>query len=321
MKKLLVIIPALNEEKTIGQVIDAIPQKIFNDVSTEAIVVNDGSNDYTESIAREHGAIVINHTLSRGVGASFWDGVKLALQKKADFVVNIDADGQMDPADIEKILKPIYDGVADMVTASRFLSSPPRKMSAIKRWGNNRVAQIVSYIVGKKFYDVSCGFRAYNKEALLWLNLHGQFTYTQETFINLAGTSHIRIVEIPVNIKGQRDYGQSRVASNIPKYAIRSGLIILSAFKDYRPIKFFGSLSCLFFILGCIFEAVFLGHYISTGYFRDYLFSGFVGAFLVATSMAFLILMIVSDTSRKMLQYSEELLYLNRKREYYKDRE
>ena len=240
MKTCVVIIPALNEEKTIGTVIDAVPKTLFSgEVALKVLVVNDGSTDRTEAIAKVHGADVIHHDSPQGVGASFSDAIQEALKRRADYAVNIDADGQMDPKDIEKLLSPIYAGEQDMVTASRFMDKDKEpQMPSIKRWGNDRVAEIVSFIVGKKFYDVSCGFRAYNREALLRLNLFGKFTYTQETFINLATSGHIRIMEVPVEIRGVREFGTSRVASSIMKYAIRSGSIMLSAFKDYHPIRF-----------------------------------------------------------------------------------
>lgn len=118
MEKCVVIIPALNEEKTIGKVIDNIPKSLFDgNVIFDVLVVNDGSTDNTEKIAREHGADVINHNRSMGVGVSFSNGIRAALLRQADYAVNIDADGQMNPRDIVELLKPLYDNVADMVTA------------------------------------------------------------------------------------------------------------------------------------------------------------------------------------------------------------
>lgn len=318
MKKCVVIIPALNEEKTIAKVIDNVPDRVFGDVTFEVVVINDGSTDQTEAIARKHGADVISHVRPMGVGTSFSDGIREALKRKADYAVNIDADGQMDPKDIEKLLKPLYGGWSDMVTASRFMDKDNYPdMPAIKKWGNDRVAGIVSSIVGNKFHDVSCGFRAYNREALLRLNLYGRFTYTQESFINLAGSTHVRIMEIPLEIRGEREYGKSRVASSIMRYAIQSGSIILSAFKDYQPVRFFGGLSLICFLIGVFFEAVMFSYYFVTGHFRDYLWSGLIGAFMAIAAMIFLILMIVSDTLGKMRRTGEEILYLNKKREYY----
>ena len=205
-----------------------------------------------------------------------------------------------------------------MVTASRFMDKDNYpNMPFIKKWGNDIVAKIVSSIVGNEYHDVSCGFRAYNREALLRLNLHGRFTYTQETFINLAGSSHIRIMEVPVNIRGEREYGKSRVASSILKYAIRSGSIILSAFKDYKPLLFFGGLSLIALLIGVFFESIMFSYYIMTGKFRDYLWAGLIGAFFAIAAMIFFILTIVSDTLGKMKRNEEEILYLNRLNVYY----
>lgn len=319
MKKCVVIIPALNEEETIGMVIDAIPETLFDGrVMVEIVVINDGSTDRTAKIAEAHGASVINHDLPQGVGASFFDGIRETLNRRTDYAVNIDADGQMNPQDIEKLLFPIYVGESDMVTASRFIDPDKYpQMPFIKRCGNDVVAGIVSSIVGKKYHDVSCGFRAYSREALLRLNLHGKFTYTQETFINLAGSSHIRIKEVPLAIRGERKFGKSRVASSIIKYGIRSGAIILSAFKDYQPIRFFGGLSLTFLLIGIFFESMMFIHYLKTGFFRTYLWAGLIGAFMAMTAMIFLILMIVSDTLRKMKRTEEEILYFSKLRTYY----
>lgn len=319
MKKCVVIIPALNEEKTIGRVIDDVPVSIFDeDVRFEVVVVNDGSTDGTEDIAKRHGAYVINHDHPMGVGTSFSDGIREALQRQADYAVNIDADGQMNPKDIEKLLKPLIGGVSDMVTASRFMDKDNYpKMQPIKKWGNDTVAKIVSFIVGSEYHDVSCGFRAYNREALLRLNLYGSFTYTQETFINLAGSGQIRIIEIPVEIRGEREFGKSRVASSILRYAMRSGSIILSAFKDYKPVRFFGGLSLLTFLIGVVFETIMMVYFIIAGHFSNYLWAGLTGAFFAITSLIFLILMIVSDTLSKMRRTNEEVLYFEKKREYY----
>lgn len=319
MKKCVVIIPALNEEFTIGKVIDAIPGSLFGgSIDVEVVVVNDGSSDSTASIAAEHGAYVINHSQPMGVGYSFGDGVKEALRRSADYAINIDADGQHDPAQIETLLKPIYEDRADMVTASRFVD--PKlypHMPRIKRWGNDKVASIVSGIVGSRFYDVSCGFRAYNKEALLRLNLKGRFTYTQETFINLASNGHIRILEVPVEVRGVREFGKSRVASSIFMYAIKSGSIILSAYKDYQPVKFFGRISLTFFLIAFVLEVFFFVHYFVTGFFSGYLFVGLIGAFLALFSLIFFVMMIISDTLAKIYRTEEENLYLNKKRTYY----
>lgn len=150
---LAVIIPALNEERTIGQVIDRIPPH-FNGISeTHVIVVDDGSSDATAEIAKSKGAEIVTHNMSMGVGAAFYDGIKAALQSGADIIVNIDADGQFDPEKIHILIEPILNGSAGMVTASRFKdTSLSPSMPAMKKWGNRQVAHIVNFITNKKVF-------------------------------------------------------------------------------------------------------------------------------------------------------------------------
>ena len=131
MKKCVVIIPALNEEKTIGNVIDAVPRVLFDEIFFEIVVINDGSCDHTEDIAKQHGSYVITHEKPMGVGLSFADGIREAISRKADYAVNIDADGQMNPADMEKLLIPLNEGIADMVTASRFMDKFNRNNASL----------------------------------------------------------------------------------------------------------------------------------------------------------------------------------------------
>lgn len=323
MKKCVVIIPALNEEKTIGIVIDAIPKRLYNDtVEVEVLVVNDGSTDKTGEISAAHGANVIHNDKPQGVGSAFGKGVRWVLKHKADFAVNIDADGQMNPADIPKILTPVFEGKADMVTASRFKNEEYiPDMPKVKLWGNHKVAQIVSGIIGKRYYDVACGFRAYNRESLLWLNLNGKFTYTQESFLSLANRREIRIEEIPVQIRGEREYGKSRVASNVLKYAFKSGSIILKAFKDYKPIKFWGGAIGILTFMAAVLEIIFFVHFFRTGQFSGYLWAGLSGAFFLLLACFCLIIMLVSDVLARVISNQEELLYYSRMDAYYKREE
>src|SRR3989338_2414977 len=110
MNKLIILIPALNEERTIVSVIQRIPKQIPPFEAVEIIVVDDGSSDQTAVLAREAGAKVIKHQRNKGVGAAFRTGTTAALELGADAMVNMDGDGQFDPLDIPKLLAPITDG-------------------------------------------------------------------------------------------------------------------------------------------------------------------------------------------------------------------
>ena len=119
-KRLVVILPALNEQATVAEVIAAIPRAIPGIDSVHVVVVDDGSTDDTAAVAQQAGAEVVSLGRNRGLGVAFSVGLRTALARGADFIVNIDADGQFDPGDIPALLVPLMDGAADMVTASRF---------------------------------------------------------------------------------------------------------------------------------------------------------------------------------------------------------
>src|SRR5437870_4844751 len=251
--KLVVTIPALNEEKTIYQVVSGVPRDIPGITQTEVIVINDGSTDNTAKEALRAGAIVISLPGKGGLGHVFRTGLERAMRRGADIMVNIDGDGQFNPADIRKLIQPLLDDEADFVTCSRFADPALRpQMPLVKYWGNQWVTSIINWVCGgTKFTDVSCGFRAFNREAAYRLTLFGRFTYTQECFIDLFSKG-MRIAEVPLKIRGVREHGKSRVAASIWKYASSSLPIILRAMRDIQPLKFFGAIALTFFTPGLL---------------------------------------------------------------------
>ena len=263
---LVVILPALDEEKTVGQVIAAIPREIPGIDRVEALVVDDGSTDGTVEIARRAGAQVVSHALRRGVGAAFATGIETALRMGADYIVNMDADGQFNPADIPALLEPLLAGRADFATCTRFARKDlVPEMPRVKKWGNRMMCRIINWIIwGGRFTDVSCGFRAYTRETALRLNLFGQFTYTQETFIDLAAKG-VRMAEVPLRVRGVREHGKSRVASNLWSYGTSALLIILRSMRDIRPLKFFGLISAILLGLGVLCGLFVVGWWCATG--------------------------------------------------------
>jgi len=314
--KLVIIIPALNEEYTVGDVITAVPSQIDDVDEIEIVVVDDGSTDGTKVVAESAGVFVISHTTNKGVGAAFHTGIKTALMRGADVIVNMDADGQFNPLDIPILVQPILEGKADFVTASRFKdSSMIPQMPRIKIWGNNRIAQLISLLTGQKFYDVSCGFRAYSRDIALKLTLFGQFTYTQETFLDLTFKG-AAIIEVPLSVKGERAFGESKVASNLWKYATMTSTIILRAFRDYKPLRFFGIISLPFLVSGVLLEIFLISHYILSGQFTPHKWAGFTGMGLFVLGLIFFIIGLVADMLGRIRLNQEELLYFERKREY-----
>jgi glycosyltransferase involved in cell wall biosynthesis len=194
--KILIAIPAYNEQETLPGVLGGLPDEIEGASSIAKLVVDDGSTDGTADAARAGGAAVIRHEKNEGVGRAFQAAVEEALRRGVDAMVTIDADGQFDASQIADLVAPAIAGEADLVTGSRFQESTrPEGMPLAKYLGNRIVAGLLRFLTGTGLSDVSCGFRAYSREALLHLNLFGRFTYTQETILDLSFKG-LRIREI-----------------------------------------------------------------------------------------------------------------------------
>jgi len=320
--KLCILIPALNEEETIGNVITSIPNSIEGVDEIVILVVDDGSSDRTVELAMECGAIIRSHQETRGVGSAFNTGLIAALELGSDILVNIDADGQFSPDEIHILISPILLGEADFVSGDRFTCEDhkirkPEHMSSIKFWGNQMMSRLISSMTGFRFADVSCGFRAYSKEAMLHLNLTGKFTYTQETFIDLANKG-LSILTVAVNVKYFPER-ESRVATNLLSYMIRTIKIILRAYRDYKPLRFFGWLGLINIILGLIFGGFVLFHYIRTSAFSPYKFVVFIGVYFFSIGLLLWIVGLLADMFVRYRINQEKILYYQKKRRFSRD--
>ena len=307
--KLVVQLPALNEEKTISAVIGSIPRNIPGVDEVQVVVINDGSTDRTEELAAAAGAVVVTHERSRGVGAAFRSGLMKSTELGADIIVTMDSDGQFNADDIPALIAPILSGEAEFVSGSRFVDPAFEPvMPKVKRWGNDAIARWVSSMVKKRFYDVSCGFRAYARNAFLRLVLLGDFTYTHEVFLSLA-FAHVPIKEVPVRVRGVREHGQSRVANNLFRYAWRTASIILKTYRDYRPLRFFSHVAAVLALLGFCFLG-FLGYIKwTTGGFFPHKWAGFAGGGFLAMAVFIFIIGVVAEMLDRIRIAVDEALF------------
>lgn len=317
---LVVMIPAFNEAKTIGRVIKLIPRKIKGIKKVKVLVVDDGSTDETVKEARKAKADrIVSFPSNKGLGIGFKTGIMNALKMGADVIVNIDADLQFNPKDIPELIKPIQSGEADMVSCSRFARKEfMPEMPWVKKIGNKIVTGIVNFSTGKKFTDTQCGFRAYSKEAALRLNLFGRFTYTQEVFLDLVNKG-LRIKEVPLRVKGERAYGKSKVVSHWYSYGVKALLIIIRSLRDYHPLKFFGSIGLLVFLLGFLPGFALFLRWLATGTTSPYTSFISVSGALMVIGFLLIILALVADMLERQRKIQEEILYLARKKEIESD--
>jgi len=307
--RLLVAVPCLNEAESIDRVIRAVPESIPGVDEISVLVVDDGSTDETAAIARSAGAEVISHGANIGVGSSFQTALRYAIERDYDLMVNIDGDGQFDPSDISALTAPIVAREADFVSASRFMDpNLIPKMPWVKLWGNRRMSALINHLAGRSFHDVSCGFRAYSREALLQLNLHSRFTYTHEAFLDLS-RKQLRILEVPIRVQYFADR-RSRVAGSLPRYAIKTLATILRFYRDYNPIPFFWFISAVFAVVAIGFGAHLINHYLEFGYFTGQIWAGFVGGFFAILSLVFFAVGLVADLLDRIRDNQERILYL-----------
>lgn len=316
MKKIIVMIPAYNEEKNIAKVIKGIPRRINATGEVKILVIDDGSEDNTVEVAKKAGAdYLIKNKRNMGLGVNFRKGIDASLKLKADIIVNIDADGQFNPNDIEELIRPILYDKADVVTTSRFMRPELTKnIPWIKKWGNKRFTNLISKITGQKFTDTQCGFRAYSKESALRLNLFGKFTYTQEAFIDLANKGlKIEEVSLPVIYKKER---KSHISGNLRRYGFKSLAIIARATRDSQPLTFFGMPGLAIFSLG------FIGAGFSFWYWLTHLMTTpvkqlfNVSVFLIIFGVSLGVLGLLADMIRTLKITQDEILYRLKKQEY-----
>ena len=312
--KLIIYMPALNEEKDIAHVIATLPKAVAGIDCIEYLVIDDGSTDKTAELARSAGAKVVLHRRNRGVGAAFQSAVQFGLENEADILVGIDADRQFDSTEIPAILEPILTQRADMVIGNRFTSGMPAHMPPVKYWGNKKLAQLVSFVSGQSFRDVSCGFRAYSREALLHLNVFGEFTYTHETILSLAYQG-LPILEYPITVTYDPER-KSRVAGSILNYAVQTSKIVLRVMLDYRPIRVFGGLGAIFILIGVGFELFLITHYILMRSFSPYKATGFIGLGFIVFGMLVLVIALIADMLNRLRMSQDKALYELRKIHY-----
>jgi glycosyltransferase involved in cell wall biosynthesis len=311
--RIVIIIPAFNEAETIGRVISNIPRDCAREV--KVLVINDGSRDRTVETAKQAGADkIISHKTNLGLGTTFKDGINEALKMGADIIVNIDADGQFNPQDISRLIQPIIDNKADMVTCSRFLN--PKlipNMPKLKILGNKFFTWLLNLFLKKHYYDTQCGFRAYSKEAALNLTLFGKFTYTQEVFIDLI-KKRFRIIEIPCIVKGERK-GKSRLVKGIFSYGLKVMLIIIRSIRDYEPLKFFGGTGFVLFSIGILSSLMLFIRFLLVGKYDPYISLVYANIFLIVIGFLFVVLGLLADMLDRNRQLQEEILYKIKKQE------
>jgi len=301
--KLIVQIPAYNEESTIAQTIRDIPKKIDGFTAVETLVVDDGSSDNTADAARKAGATHIvqlkNH---RGLSSAFVAGIDAALRLGADIIVNTDADNQYAGADIPKLVAPIARGTAEVVIGDREVSKSPH-MSGFKRMLQRLGSWTVGKASGVSVADVTSGFRAFSREAAMQINVFNPFTYTLETIIQ-SGNRNLGVHTVPVRTNAPTR--PSRLYRGVGTYLRKSVATIFRIYTLYKPLKTFFVIGSLLMLAGIILGARFLWLFAEGS--RGHVQSVILAAVFLVTGFQTWLIALLADLIAVNRRLSEEVL-------------
>ncbi|MFZ2257176.1 MAG: glycosyltransferase family 2 protein [Clostridiaceae bacterium] len=205
--KILAVIPAYNEEKSIAAVIQDI--RHFNP-DIDILVIDDGSMDNTYKEAKSAGAKVISLPRNLGIGGAVQTGYKYANGRDYDVVIQVDGDGQHDPKDLMKLVSLIKSNEADLVIGSRFLKETEYESSFMRQLGINFFSKLVSILCGTKYYDTTSGYRAANKAAIALFSSYYPKDYPEVETIVYAIKKGLTVKEVSVDMN-QRQGGKSSI--------------------------------------------------------------------------------------------------------------
>ena len=230
MPPVAIVIAAYNEQGVIGSVVDALPASICG-LGTTAMVVSDGSADGTVAEGREHAALVADVPVNRGQGAALRLGYRLAREGGARYIVTTDADGQYNPAEMERVLAPVVAGEADFVTGSRKLGSQETK-DLVRRMGTWVFATTISVLTGTHITDSSFGLRAMRSEVTGVVRLEQPQYQSAELLIAVLARG-FRVAEVPATIH-KRQVGESKKGHNAV-YGLRyAGVVTGTWWRERR---------------------------------------------------------------------------------------
>ncbi|HEX8803484.1 MAG TPA: glycosyltransferase family 2 protein [Acidimicrobiales bacterium] len=304
--KLIIQIPCLNEEDQLPATIADLPRQVPGFDTVEYLIIDDGSTDRTVDVAHELGVHhIIKLTNNKGLAYAFQAGLDASLKLGADVVVNTDADNQYDAADIASLVKPIVEGMADMVIGDREVMSIEHFSFAKKR-----LQRLGSWVLrrasGTGVPDATSGFRAYNREAALRLTVVSKFTYTLESLIQ-AGKSLVAVADVPVGVNPQTR--ESRLFPSMWTYIRRNVAALFRIYSNYEPLRVFTTLGCVLAVLGVLAWTPFLWDWFVHSDRSGHLQSIVLGGVLLLAALQVFALGVIADlvaTNREVTQRALE---------------
>jgi glycosyltransferase involved in cell wall biosynthesis len=286
-------IPAYNEAKTIGPIIEKAKEYV-----NEVIVYDDGSMDNTDEIAKGAGATVIRSLFNKGYGVAIKILFQAAKEKNADVMITLDSDGQHDPDQIPTVLEPILKDGFDIVIGSRFLNHiDEQKVPSYRTFGIKTITKLAQTASYSDITDASSGYRAYSKNALSKINLFEQGMAVSTEILLRAKEKNLVIKEVPVTI----DYNVLNPSTHNPLvHGIRMLYSIVQFISLRHPLAFFGIPGIILLVIAGLFMYTELDLYSATKYISTNLILVSVGS--AVTGMILLATAVIINTMTALLK-------------------
>ena len=270
--KITVGIPAYNEEKNIAKIIVKLKKTV-----DQIIVCDDGSTDSTSAIAESLGATVVKHAKNSGYGMAIRSIFLKGKEMNADILVTLDADGQHKIEDVNKIIKPVVDGEADISIGSRFLKED-NNTPGYRKLGVKIITKVTNSSLSEKITDAQSGFRAYNNKVLQSLTPADSGMGISTEILIKSSNLGLKIVEVPTEIQYEGDTSTQNPVSH--------GTEVLMSTLKYisieRPLRFYGIPSAIFFVIGLTFTFLSIQYYAEIGRLSTNLTLVAAGTLLIA---------------------------------------
>jgi glycosyltransferase involved in cell wall biosynthesis len=258
--KLVIQIPCYEEAEHLPETLADLPTSVPGFDQVEWLVIDDGSTDDTVDVARANGVHhVVRLTNNKGLAAAFQAGLDACLKLGADVIVNTDADNQYHGGDIPKLVAPILAGHADMVIGDRETDSIEH-FSPLKKWLQRVGSAVVRRASGTNVPDTTSGFRAYNREAALQMQVVSKFTYTLETIIQ-AGKMLVAVDHVPIRTNPKTR--ESRLFPSMWAYVRRNATSIFRIYTLYEPLRAFMAAAVVAGLVGAVIWVRFLWFFFS----------------------------------------------------------